>query len=200
LSRVATWDPTEYDQAWKDMAAAGKDPHGEVAFLQRLMRRRSLSPQVTLLDAGCGTGRVAIELDKRGYRVEGTDVDSDMLGEAASKAPHLTWTLANLASLHQTQLSMPGFDLIVMAGNVILFVEPDERPAIAGALRSKLNQSGLVVAGMQLAREDGRRVPVAQWDEWMVAVGFTLAERFATWDDGEWSDQSDYVVSVHQAH
>ena len=29
----ASWQPRNYDQAWERMAASGKDPHGEVAFL-----------------------------------------------------------------------------------------------------------------------------------------------------------------------
>jgi SAM-dependent methyltransferase len=192
---VTTWDPATYDEAWTRMAAAGIDPHGEVAFLTRLMLRRELSPSISILDAGCGTGRVAVELHGRGYRVEGTDVDADMLCEAMSKAPELQWTLADLAHLALGRT----FDLVLLAGNVILFVDPSDRPFVAPSLRSHLCDGGLVVAGMQLAREDGRRVAVEQWDEWMRAAGFALVERFSTWDEEAWSDTADYVVSVHRA-
>jgi 2-polyprenyl-3-methyl-5-hydroxy-6-metoxy-1,4-benzoquinol methylase len=202
--RMATWDPVTYDKAWTDMAAAGKDPHGEVAFVERLLARRGMAdrakpsataPGLRMLDAGCGTGRVAVELDRRGYLVEGTDVDSDMLGEASSKAPHLAWTKDDLARLALGRT----FDVIVLSGNVILFVDPADRPLVAPSLRAHVRVGALVVQGMQLARTDGRRVAVDQLDAWMFGAGFSLAERWATWDEDPWSAEADYAVSVHQA-
>ena len=201
---MAKWDPVTYDKAWTDMAAAGKDPHGEVAFVERLLTRRGLaasakpsamSPGLRMLDAGCGTGRVAVELDRRGYRAEGTDVDSDMLREASSKAPHLAWTKDDLARLALGRT----FDLVVLSGNVILFVEPTDRPLVVPTLRAHVPVGGLVVQGMQLARTDGRHVAVEQLDSWMLGAGFELAERWATWDNDPWSASADYAVSVHQA-
>ncbi len=190
---VSTWNPAQYDEAWTAMAAAGKDPHGEVAFFERLTARRGLRSSVSVLDAGCGTGRVAIELANRGYEVHGTDVDTDMLGEACSKRPDLTWTKANLAELDLGQT----FDLIVMAGNVILFVDPQDQPKVAASLGAHSKHGTLAISGIQLAREDGRRLPLAQWDAWLNDAGFTLAERFATWDEEPFTDVSDYAVSVH---
>jgi 2-polyprenyl-3-methyl-5-hydroxy-6-metoxy-1,4-benzoquinol methylase len=190
---MSNWDPTSYDQAWTDMAAAGKDPHGEVAFVQRLLARHNFTSSPSILDAGCGTGRVAVEFALRGFQVEGTDVDSDMLGEARAKNSALTWTLANLADLALGRQ----FDLIVMAGNVILFVDADDRPHVARSLANHCHPGSLVISGLQLAREDGRRVPLTEIDSWMASAGFTLAERFGTWDEDAWTTDSDYAVSVH---
>jgi 2-polyprenyl-3-methyl-5-hydroxy-6-metoxy-1,4-benzoquinol methylase len=195
-----TWDPKQYDKRWAEMAAAGQDPHGEVAFVERFMRRSDLGSGSdsdagpAILDAGCGTGRVAIELDRRGYQVAGSDVDQSMLAEARAKAPHLPWDQGDLAS---TDLGRQ-FDLIVLAGNVILFVEPSSRPFVAVNLRRHLHVRGVVVAGFQLARPDGRRVPLREWDTWMDNAGFSLIERYSTWDDEPWDPHSDYVVSVHR--
>jgi 2-polyprenyl-3-methyl-5-hydroxy-6-metoxy-1,4-benzoquinol methylase len=190
---MSTWNPAEYDEAWTAMAAAGKDPHGEVAFIERLITRRALGPSLSFLDAGCGTGRVAIELAARGHTVQGTDVDSDMLAEARSKQPDLTWTQANLAALHLDQT----FDVIVLAGNVMLFVDPVDQPRIASSLGTHSDPGTLVVSGMQLAREDGRRLPLAQFDSWFSGAGFQLIERFATWDEDPFTADADYAVSVH---
>lgn len=192
---MTTWNPAEYDKAWVAMANAGKDPHGEVAFVERLIRRHGLDSKLSILDAGCGTGRVACEFDRRGYIVEGTDIDSDMLEQARGKAAHLRWTQTNLAHFSSSTL----FDLMVLAGNVILFVDAVDQPFIAQSLRAHIVESGLVVAGMQLTRADGRHVAVSQWDEWMTSAGFELIERFSDWDDGEWNSTADYVVSVHRA-
>jgi 2-polyprenyl-3-methyl-5-hydroxy-6-metoxy-1,4-benzoquinol methylase len=195
---MTTWDPVQYDKAWTEMAAEGKDPHGEVAFIQRFLARcpQPMAPtELSILDAGCGTGRVAIELDRRSFTVEGTDIDDDMLGEAAAKAPNLQWTKSNLAELDLAKL----FDLIVLAGNVILFVEAVDQPLVATALARHSTPGGVVIAGMQLAREDGRFVAVNQWDDWMTSAGYELIERFSNWDDGTWNAKVDYVVSVHRA-
>ena len=190
---TTSWNPSGYDEAWTQMAAAGKDPHGEVAFLERLRQRH---PEINgpILDAGCGTGRVAIELDRRGHEIAGTDIDADMLGHARAKAPLLPWHLGNLATIDLGR----SFGVVMMAGNVILFVDAEDRPAAIANVARHVEPGGLVVAGFQLARGDGRRVPVADWDAWTTSAGLDLIERWATWDDDQWVSTSDYVVSVHR--
>jgi 2-polyprenyl-3-methyl-5-hydroxy-6-metoxy-1,4-benzoquinol methylase len=188
------WDPEAYDHAWTAMAESGKDAHGEVAFVERLLVRHGLPRDGRLLDAGCGTGRVAIELSRRGYLVHGTDVDPDMLGHAAAKMPELPWHLGSLA-----EVALPHtFHAVVMAGNVILFVDERDRAAVIANVAAHLQPGGLLVAGFQLARADGRRVPLARWDGWAEAHGLELVERHATWDEDPWTPDSDYAVSVHR--
>ena len=66
-----TWDGDEYQARFDSLAARGVDVHGEVAFVL------GLDPApASVLDAGCGTGRVAIELARRGVEVVGVDVDA----------------------------------------------------------------------------------------------------------------------------
>ncbi len=190
----ASWDPTTYDRAWERLSAAGKDPHGEVAFLERLATRHTRNLG-RVLDAGCGTGRVAIELAARGYRVEGTDIDADMLGHAKHKAPHVQWHLGNLANV---DLGYEMFDTVVAAGNVILFVDPAERSAAAAGLARHVASNGYLVAGFQLNRADGRMVAVDDWLGWLADAGLQEIERFSTWDDDEFGSSSDYIVTVHR--
>ena len=84
------FDVEGYEQRWERLAAAGVDPHGEAALVQ------SYAP-ASVLDAGCGTGRVAIELAHRGVVVVGVDRDPDMIDLARAKAPELRWVVADLA-------------------------------------------------------------------------------------------------------
>lgn len=55
----------------------------EVDFLIEELR---LPPGGSVLDVGCGTGRHAVELARRGYAVTGLDLSSEMLARAALAA------------------------------------------------------------------------------------------------------------------
>lgn len=57
----------------------------EVDFLLSLY---PILPGSRILDVGCGTGRHAIELASRGYRVTGLDLSEAMLAVAKQKASH----------------------------------------------------------------------------------------------------------------
>jgi len=81
----------------------------EVDFLLTLY---PILPGSRILDVGCGTGRHAIELAKRGYRVTGLDISVGMLEVAEEKA------LAHGVEVHwiqadATQFSLSGFDMVL---------------------------------------------------------------------------------------
>src|SRR5690349_13556368 len=103
----------DYDARWAVLAAQGRGVHGEADLVDALLREAGGSG---VLDAGCGTGRVAVELAARGYRVTGVDADAAMLRSARSKAPELVWIEADLADLPDTVGA--DFDAAVLAGNV----------------------------------------------------------------------------------
>jgi ubiquinone/menaquinone biosynthesis C-methylase UbiE len=141
-----------------------------------------------VLDAGCGTGRVAIELARHGIEVVGADLDESMLAYAQQQAPEITWVRSDLAELdlHRT------FDVVVMAGNVPLFTAPGTQDRlVAGVAR---HVGGLLIAGFSLNR--GYTIEV--YDEHCARAGLRLAERFATWDREEFRGGG-YAVSVHTA-
>lgn len=180
------WDSERaatYDQKWKQMADAGENPHGEVDFVERF------SPQ-SVLDAGCGTGRVALEFDRRGVQAAGTDIDATMLGVAQENGPHLDWIESDLASLSLDR----AFDAVVMAGNIVLFVQPGtESAVVAGAARHVAPQ-GHLIAGFGL----GRGVTVEDWETWVQAAGLEPIARHSTWQGDPFGQASNYLVSVAQ--
>src|ERR671917_2095603 len=108
-------NPTDYDERWRHMEAAGANPHGEADFVF------AYGPS-SVLDAGCGTGRVAIELARRGFDVVGVDVDRSMLDRARSKSPDVPWIQRDLAD-PEFDLGRQ-FDVVVLAGNVMIFLAP----------------------------------------------------------------------------
>jgi SAM-dependent methyltransferase len=173
-----------YDARYDERAAAGENVHGEADLVMRYA-------PTSVLDAGCGTGRVARELARRGIDVVGVDLDADMLATARRRSPELRWVQADLASFDLART----FDLVVAAGNVMILLAPGTEPAVLAALARHTRPGGLLIAGFQ-ARPG--HLTLAEYDRLTAAAGFTLAERFATWDREPWRRESGYAVSVHR--
>lgn len=173
----------DYDEKWRLLAAAGQSIHGEADFVCRF------APS-TVLDAGCGTGRVAIELAARGIDVVGVDLDPGMLAAAIDKAPHLAWVEADIGAVSLDRR----FDVIAAPGNVMIFLLPgSERAAIAN-LAGHLEPGGRLVSGFQL----DAAYTLERYDSDCAAAGLTLDQRFATWEGDPFEVSSNYAVSVHR--
>lgn len=177
-----TWNGDEYQARFDRIAAEGGDIHGEAALL------RSFEP-ATVLDAGCGTGRVAIELARHGIAVVGVDVDESMIATARRLAPDIRWYRHDLAGLDLGQ----SFDVVVMAGNVPLFTPPGTEPALVAGVAGHVRSRGRLVAGFSL----DRGYTLDDYDAHCRAAGLTLEARYATWSRAPYTD-GDYAVSVHR--
>ena len=94
---TVSWDGPAYQERFDRLAAIGADVHGEAEFVMRW--RPS-----TVLDAGCGTGRVARELARRGIDTVGVDLDESMIETARQLAPDLTWVLGDLSAWSSTTI------------------------------------------------------------------------------------------------
>ncbi|HEY4331581.1 MAG TPA: methyltransferase domain-containing protein, partial [Ilumatobacteraceae bacterium] len=132
-------DLEDYDRRFEQLASAGQAVHGEADFVAEL-------GPASVLDAGCGTGRIAIELAARGFDVTGVDLDVDMVAAARRKAPEVSWSVEDLARM---QLSRR-FDLIAMPGNVMIYCEPADRRLIVHNMAQHLLPGGLLIAGFTL--------------------------------------------------
>lgn len=181
----------DYDARWEEMAASGDNIHGEadlVAFLLTQTGGRRV------LDAGCGTGRVAVELSRRGLSVAAVDADPEMLGAARDKAPELSWARCDLADENDLTATVPGpFDLILLAGNVMIFLAPGTEQQVLANLAARLAPDGLLVAGFSLT---GDLTPT-RYDALASAAGLRLTHRWATWQREPFA-HGDYAVSVHR--
>ena len=176
-------DLDDYDSRWDLMAARGENPHGEVDFVM------GFSPK-TALDAGCGFGRVGIELNARGVEIIGVDLDPDLLERAKRRAPELDWRLADLATVDIGRQ----FDLVVVAGNVIGFVdEPDREAAVRNCARH-VAPGGHLVMGNQLKATWPTIVEV---DSWCAAEGLVPDGHRGGWDNEDLGPDPGYVVTVH---
>ncbi|CAL9323859.1 class I SAM-dependent methyltransferase [Streptomyces sp. WAC04189] len=184
----------QYAARFAELADRGQDVHGEARLCAALV-----PPGSRVLDAGCGTGRVLVELARLGYDGVGVDRDASMLAVARRSAPRLTWVQADLADLDPSTAGA-GFDLVVAAGNVFPLLAPGTEGAVAAALAGVLRPGGLLVAGFGLDREHLPVPPgltLVEYDGHCAAAGLTLTDRFATWDADPY-EGGGYAVSVHR--
>ncbi|MGZ8803052.1 MAG: class I SAM-dependent methyltransferase [Mycobacterium sp.] len=180
----------DYDARWQQLSASGASVHGEADLIESLLRE---SGGTRVLDAGCGTGRVAIELAARGFSVVGLDLDPTMLDAARAKAPELSRIEADLvdagAQLDET------FDLVALPGNVMIFVERGTEGRVVDQLAALLKPGGLLVAGFQLR---AGRLTLDRYDALTAEAGLEPVDRWSTWDRRPFTG-GDYAVSVHRA-
>ncbi len=184
-------DLDEYDARFEQMAAAGQDVHGEADFIESLVPSLELDAAACrMLDAGCGTGRVAVELSNRGYPVVAIDNDVDMLKRGEAKSPSVKWELGDVT---RTSLGGP-FDIAYLVGNVLVYVEPTRRHLVISNIVRSLVPGGLLVCGTGFAPAfslDG-------YDDWCRRAGLRLFDRYSTWGREPFLPGGDYAVSIHR--
>ena len=174
------WEGDAYQRRFDELAAQGVDVHGEATFVLRLA-------PATVLDAGCGTGRVAVALARHGVEVVGVDVDASMLATARAQAPDIDWIEHDLTTLDLGRT----FDVVLLAGNVPLFTPPGTQAALVAHCARHVTPGGALVAGFQLERG----YDLGTFDADCVAAGLKLGDRYATWESAPF-DGGDYAVSV----
>jgi len=176
----------EYEARLERLAGEGRYLHGEADLVCALLAEGVSGP---VLDAGCGTGRVAVELGRRGVEVVGTDVDRSMLDVARPKAPGIEWIEADLAA-HRFDAR---FALVVAAGNVMVFLRPGTAPAAVATMAGALLPGGVLLAGFEL---DGR-LALEDYDAMCADSGMDLVDRWGTWERAAFDD-GPYAVSLHR--
>jgi 2-polyprenyl-3-methyl-5-hydroxy-6-metoxy-1,4-benzoquinol methylase len=178
-----TWDGRSYQERFDRLAASGADVHGEAEFVLRW------EPS-SVLDAGCGTGRVARELARRGVDTVGVDLDRSMIETARQLAPELVWVLGDLSTMEIGRR----FDVVVMAGNVPIFAPGEHRAAMVTGCARHIEPGGCLIAGFQL----DRGYSLDDYDGHCRQAGLEPDGRWATWSGTPFADGGDYAVSLHR--
>ncbi len=182
-----------YQRRFDRLEESGVDVHGEARLVASLV-----APPARVLDAGCGTGRVATALARFGYRCTGVDADLEMVRVARARDRVTPFIHADLASLY---LRSQAFDVVVLAGNVIPLLAPGALIPAVERLVAHLTLGGVVVAGFGLDEAHlppGCPVtPLEAYDAAMSSAGLVLDERWSTWEKDSWTPGDGYAVSVH---
>jgi len=117
----------------------------ECAGMAAALARRGIGPGATLLDAGCGTGRYAVELARRGFVVTGIERSPALLAQALRRpvdaAVRVRFEAGDLLALP----AGAGFDAIVCRGVLNDLVETAERAAVFPAFARALRPGGALL-------------------------------------------------------
>ena len=141
----------------------------EVAFILEHLDAR---PGSLLLDAPCGTGRHAIELAKRGYRVTGVDLSDDFLAEAKRAAPGLDWRRADLRSL---ELKASSYDGAFCWGNSFGYLDYEGAMAFLGSVAGALKPGAALLLDVPTVAES--MLPELETSQWYQVDGiYVLTE------------------------
>jgi SAM-dependent methyltransferase len=133
---------TEY--AWAFDLLIDRPVRRECAAIASWLIDRGIRPGAEVLDAGCGTGRYAIELARRGYVVDGMDLSPDLievakraLGDSTSRA---TFTVGDIAHLPTSRYAA------VLCRGVLNDITDDAgRDAVFTAFSETLLSNGVLI-------------------------------------------------------
>jgi SAM-dependent methyltransferase len=179
-----------YIARWEGFEHEGKDIDGEARLVDAMAPRHA-----RILDAGSGTGRVAVSLAARGHVVTAVDIDPQLVDYARGRyaGSGVEWNVGDLAS--SDDVPVGPFDLIVSAGNVLAFIPDAAHRQALGVLASRLASGGRLVVGFGLSR--GRSVEA--FDEDVAAAGLHTVQRFSSWELHPFDDGAgDFMVAVLQ--
>ena len=141
-------------------AACGRPFYGEYAWAYDLLIDRPVSkecstiatwlaergvlPRATVLDAGCGTGRYARELARRGYVVTGVDRSPDLIAEAKRSCVNPPGSVSFMVGDLMT-LATSRYHAVLCRGVLNDFVDVTDRESAVVALGRALRPHGVVV-------------------------------------------------------
>ncbi len=177
-----------YIERFRAMAAAGDDLDGEARFVDAMVPRRS-----RILDAGCGPGRVGGQLARAGHDVVGVDIDPILIDAARQDHPGATWLVADLAELDLAAIgNAEPFDVVICAGNVLTFLDPDTRRQALANLAKHLHPEGRIVTGFG----SGRDYSFTEFFDDVESARLLSDLSLASWDLRPFTTESDFLVGI----
>lgn len=183
-----------YAQYFRRLEADGQDVDGEARFVDALAARGS-----TVLDAGCGVGRVAAALAAQGHTAAGVDADPTLIEAGRAFYPGLPLATLDLCHVTPEVLAAAGlpasYDVVVAAGNVMIFLGEGTERRVLQQLAGLLRPGGRAVFGFLT----GQRYTHDDLDRDAAAVGWRREHRFGTWHLDAFADDGDWAVSVYRA-
>ena len=150
------------DYAWAFDLLIDRPVGQECAAITAWFSERGVLPGATLLDAGCGTGRYAGELARRGYAVEGVDRSSELI-ETARQSVRGHGNSVSFRVGDLLALPVARYDGILCRGVLNDFVNDDARQSVFAAFAGALRRPGVLILDVrewEATRDRKQREPV----------------------------------------
>ena len=139
---------SQYAQYY-DLFYTNKNYSDESAFIHKLIKKyhKKNINEILILDIGCGTGIHALEFLSYGYKVEGSDISSDMIELAQKRALKADKEIIFYNESFQTSNKINGkYDVVLALFSAINYVLTDEEIATSfGNMHKLLNDDGLLI-------------------------------------------------------
>src|SRR5690606_23048517 len=158
-------------------------------------------------------GRLTRVLTRMGYDAVGVDADKNLIDIARREDPQSEYVNADLVEMDLSQENLSpwgtstwagtrGFRAAVLAGNVVPFLAQGTLDQASRQISAHLVPGGYIIAGYGLTRadlpQDAHIVPITEYDRALRGAGFSIQQRFGSWERAAWNVGSDYAVSVHR--
>ena len=143
LGATSTARPFYGSFAWAYDQLSERAVTAECGHIAATLSGRGVAPDASLLDAGCGTGRYAVELAQRGYRVTGLDASPELLDVARQRpgASAVTFVATDLVR----PPAGPRYDAILCRGVLNDLLEEEDRLDAFWGFARALNPAGVLV-------------------------------------------------------
>ncbi len=184
-----------YAKRFEDLIARGEDIDGEARLVDVIAPRNA-----RILDAGSGMGRVAGALAARGHDVTAVEKDPGLVAHSRAHYPDVPVVESDILGLSpellQQQDRPSSYDVVVVVGNVMVYLADDTETRALGALRDLLAPNGRILVGFHPRQgpAGSRAYPFEDFRRHVEEAGLVVEQVFGSYDLKPPSD--DYVVAL----
>jgi SAM-dependent methyltransferase len=136
--------PFYAEYAWAFDLLIDRPVRKECAAIAAWLIERGITPGAEVLDAGCGTGRYAIELARRGYVVRGLDLSPELI-EVATRARADSLDPVSFIVGDIRRLPTSRYAAILCRGVLNDILDDAGRDAVFAAFADALQSNGVLV-------------------------------------------------------
>jgi SAM-dependent methyltransferase len=136
--------PFYAEYAWAFDLLIDRPVRKECAVIAAWLVERGVLPGADLLDAGCGTGRYAAELARRGYIVQGIDLSVGLV-DVARRSIDECQASVSFAVGDIQRLPAGRYDAILCRGVLNDFVDDEGRDSVLATFGQSLRPAGVLI-------------------------------------------------------